>query len=75
MLDMYSKYIVWYIVIGVFHFLVRYGVTFRIITKYNKFPFNYNLRVKWGNLIFLQGIFWPIGFILRIVEKISKIGV
>lgn len=75
MLDMYGKYIVWYSAIGVIHFLVRYGVTFRTITKYNKFLFDHNLKVKWGKLIFLQGIFWPIGFILRIVEKISKIGV
>lgn len=75
MLNMYNEYVIWYTVIGIIHFLVRYGITVRTIAKYNKFQYNYNLKVKYGSLIFLQGVFWPIGLILRIVGKISKIGV
>lgn len=75
MLDMYSNYIIAYIIIGIVHFLWQYGVCIRKITKYNSFPYNKNYHIVWWYLIFVEGFFWPIGLILRIVRKISTIGV
>lgn len=75
MLDMYSEYIIWYVVLGIVHFLWCYGVTVRKITIYNSFPYNKNYRIVWWHLILVEGFFWPIGLILRIVRKISTIGV
>ena len=76
MLEIYSKYIIGYVVIGLIHFLIRYGITYRKVIKYNKTspPWN-KLKIKWSNLIFIQGLFWPVSIVLRVVEKISTIGV
>lgn len=72
----YGKYIFAYIIVGIIHFLIRYGITARAIVKHNKQVPSWNRwKVKWSHLIFLQGIFWPIGIMIRIVEKISLIGV
>lgn len=76
MLEEYSEYIVVYIISGIIHFLIRYGITARAVVKHNKTHNSLNqVKIKWSNLIFMQGIFWPIGIIFRIVEKISLIGV
>lgn len=76
MLEEYSEYIVVYIITGIIHFLIRYGITVRAVVKHNKTHNSFNqVKIKWSNLIFMQGIFWPIGVILRIIEKISLIGV
>lgn len=74
MWEIYGKYIIGYVIIGFIHFLWRYGVTFRKVVKYNSPPFNRNYRINYGNLI-LQGFLWPFCIIIRIVEKISLIGV
>lgn len=71
-----KEYVVAYTIAGTIHFLIRYGITIRAVVKHNKQSFSWNQwKVKWSNLIFLQGLFWPVGIILRIVEKISLIGV
>lgn len=68
------KYIVIYIILGFIHFLWCYGLSFREIYKFNKISSN-KASIKWSELIFLKGIFWPIGFIMDIVKSISLIGV
>lgn len=76
MIEEYSKYIIGYIIIGFIHFLIRYGITYRKIIKYNTTSISWDkLKIKWSNLILLQGIFWPMSIIFRIIEKISTIGV
>lgn len=76
MWEMYGEYIILYCAIGVAHFLIRYGVTLRKVVKHNQSHFSSNqLKIRYNNLIFMQGIFWPVGIVLRIVEKISLIGV
>ena len=71
----YSNYIIIYVIIGFVHFLWRYGATIRKIIKYNSPPYNMNLHIVWSHLIFVEGFFWPVGLILRIVRKIAMIGV
>lgn len=72
----YGKYILAYIIAGIIHFLIHYGITVRTVVKHNKQSLSWNQwKVKWSNLIFLQGIFWPVGIVLRIVKNISLIGV
>lgn len=81
MWETYGKYIIWYVIIGFVHFLWCYGATFRIIIKYNDYKetsFAYEklpADVKWSELIWLKGVFWPIGFVMDIVKFISTIGV
>lgn len=71
-----KEYVIAYTIAGIIHFLIRYGITTRSVVKHNKQSSLRNQwKVKWSNLIFLQGLFWPIGLILRIVRKISTIGV
>ena len=71
-----NEYIIAYTIAGIIHFLIRYGITARAVVKHNKQSPSWNQwKVKWSNLILLQGIFWPVSIILRIVEKISLIGV
>lgn len=75
MWETYSEYIIWYIIIGFVHFLWCYGVSVRAMTKINKLSFRTKASINWGHLIFLKGVFWPIGFVMDIIKFISKIGV
>lgn len=75
MWETYDNYIIAYVIIGFIHFLWRYGVNIRKIVKYNSMSYNTNYCINWGNLIFMQGFFWPFSLILRIVDKIALIGV
>lgn len=75
MWEMYGKYIIGYAIIGIVHFLLCYGVTFRAVVKFNRKSITRKLHIKWGELIFLDGVFWPIGIVMNIVKIISLIGV
>lgn len=81
MWETYGKYIIWYVIIGFIYFLCHYRVTFKLIIEYNdynKTSFTYEkipADVKWNKLIWIKGVFWPIGFIMDIVKIISTIGV
>lgn len=74
MWEMYSKYIIAYIILGFIHFLWCYGATVRVMTQFNKTS-RRKASIKWGELIFLKGVFWPLGFVMDIVKFISTIGV
>ena len=75
MWETYGNYVIWYVIIGFVHFLFCYGVTFRNMVKFNKNSIKTKLHIKWGELIFLDGIFWPIRFVMDIIKFISTIGV
>ena len=75
MWEAYSEYIIAYIIAGIVHFLICYGITYRKVFKYNKSSSYNKLKINWGKLIFFKGLFWPISLILDTVKIISTIGV
>lgn len=75
MWETYGNYIISYVIVGFVYFLFCYGVSFRVMTKFNKNSIKRKMHIKWGELIFLDGIFWPLGVVMEIVKIISTIGV
>lgn len=70
-----NEYIIAYAIIGVVHFLICYGITYREIVKFNKTSFRRKARIVWGELIFLKGVLWPLGLVMDVIKIISTIGV
>ena len=69
----YKIYITIYFVIGFLDMLFHYGLTVRAMTKN---PYAYRGRkISWMKLFFKRFLFWPLTYLLELVEDIAMIGV
>lgn len=69
----YKIYIMIYFVIGFVNMLFHYGFVVRAMAKN---PYVYRGRkISWMKLFFKRFLFWPLTYLLELVEGIAMIGV
>lgn len=69
----YKIYITIYFVIGFVNMLFHYGFVVRAMAKN---PYVYRGRkISWMKLFFKRFLFWPLTYLLELVEDIAMIGV